>query len=68
LKNFTYSADICLIMFFSKRAVTSGKFSLNGRGTFLPLDLSGSDSTLQYHRTLCATEANSLHFLIKNLS
>jgi hypothetical protein len=47
--------------------VTSCKFSLNGKGTFLPLDLSGSSSTLQYQSTLCATDANSLHFLIKKL-
>ena len=32
--------DIVLIMFFSKTKVTSGRFSLKGKGTFLPLDLS----------------------------
>jgi hypothetical protein len=47
--------------------VTSCRFSRKGRGTFLPFVLSSSSSTLQYQSTLCATEANSLHFFIRKL-
>lgn len=51
-KNYNSSLVICFIKFCSSSAVTSGRFSLKGRETFLPFDLSGMASTLQYQRTL----------------
>ena len=65
-KNWRASGVMCLPMFFSSKATTSGRFSRRGRGTFRPLLLSGMLSTLQYQSTLCATDANSLDLLIRN--